>query len=403
MNENLKMIVIFNKLVINTGNYFKNNYFHLKSIINLAKSYQESNKRNSKDVKYLLKGLSKDVENSKKAKNILEEKKTIYLRRDNKFIILNDRELGNQYFKYISQIRFNQLKEIDISGNNINNIEPFKFMSLPFLEFLNLSNNEIKDLDPIENLDSKNLQYLFLHINNISNIEILEKVDFPKVKILRLEENNINKDDRSFQNLKNNFKEIIINPFEDRKKEFKKKYGIDISENITKIDLSDKKGGEEMLKYLFLILTYKTKNEIKELILRNNNIKDPSILNRINFTKLKILDLSVNRITNLDFLLDMKAKYLNQLFLDNNCINDIYPIANSNFQFLKVLSLNKNNFFYKEMDLESEYNELNELLNKTKNNNKNIEIQLVENDEKYYRELIEEIQNEINNELNETY
>ena len=53
-------------------------------------------------------------------------------------------KLDDQDFKYISQIRFNQLKEIEISENNITNIEPFNKMSLPFLEFLNLSHNKIQ-------------------------------------------------------------------------------------------------------------------------------------------------------------------------------------------------------------------------------------------------------------------
>ena len=160
-NEDLKNIVNFNKLVINTGNAFKKNYFHLKSIINLGKSFQESNKRDSKEIKYLLQGLSKDIAHSEKAKNALIAKNEISLKRKNSFLHLHDRELGDIGFNYISQIRFNQLKEIDISGNDIEDIEPFKLMSLPFLEFLNLSHNKIEKIEPIKDLDSKNLQYIF--------------------------------------------------------------------------------------------------------------------------------------------------------------------------------------------------------------------------------------------------
>ena len=133
---------------------------------------------------------------------------------------------------------------------------------------------------------------------------------------------------------------FIYKSMEDEIKEFKNKYCInDISEDNEKIDISNRKGGDEMLKYLFLIITYKSKNRIKVLKLRNNKIKDPSLLNRINFNELKILDLSLNEITNLKFVLDMKAKNLKYLYLEHNYLNSIYPLLNANFLNLELLYL----------------------------------------------------------------
>ena len=60
---------------MNIGKRFKNNYFHLKNIINLGESIKEENKRNSKDIKYLLSGLGKDIDNSIKAMEYFLDKK----------------------------------------------------------------------------------------------------------------------------------------------------------------------------------------------------------------------------------------------------------------------------------------------------------------------------------------
>ena len=390
-NEDLKIIVNFNELVMNTEKLFKNNYFHKKSIINLGKSYEDSNKRDSNEVKYLLKGLSMDsqkLENAKKKINITS------LNRKDKSIYLKDDILGDQVLKYMSQIRFNQLKEINISEKKITNLEPFNLMSLPFLEYLNLSHNNIERIEPISSLDSKNLKHIFLQNNNIRDIGTLLNADFPKVEILRIEENNINEQESSVNKLKKKYKKnnVIMKSFEKQKEEFEKNYK-KISEKDNKIDLSDLKGGEEMLKYLFLILTYKTENNLNELILRGNKIKDPSMLSRINLGQLKLLDLAVNKITNLDFLLDMNAENLETLYLDNNCINDINQIITVNFKNLRVLSLNENNFFDKDMEINDGCTELKR---KKEEEEKKIKIQLVKPDENYYKDLIDEYNKENN-------
>ena len=299
INKEIKKIIEFNKLVLNIGKRFKNNYFHLKNIINLGESIKEENKRNSKDFKYLFSGLSKDIQNSIKAidyfldkkqikkkkkgkikkkgkkkkkkivivlneneneksksddkeksyndgnddkekslekeeneennekdnnleseennekeneneDNVKEEDNTqnldfcpeqIQLHRNDKYIYLNEKELDDKDFKYISRIRFNQLIEIDISENNITNVEPLKKMNLPFLEFLNLGHNKIKKIEPIAKLKSKNLQYIFLQNNQIEDIETFLESEFPSLKILRVEDNNIIKENEKDENI----------------------------------------------------------------------------------------------------------------------------------------------------------------------------------------------------------
>jgi len=348
INKDLNNLVDFNETFLKYSENLKYNKYYLNSIINMGKSIKEGNERNSKDIKCLLSGLSKDIDNSLKSIDSLIDHKQILLKRNEKYLYLNNKELDDLDFKYISQIRFNQLKEIDISENNITNVEPFKKMSLPFLEFLNLSYNKINKIEPVTKLKSYKLQYIFLQRNNIEDIETFLESYFPSLKILRVEDNNINEEKEKIKESLNKIYNLycdrfIYKPIEEQIKEFKDKYEIEISGDSEDIDLCDRKGGNKMLKNLFLIITYKPKNKIKKLNLRNNDIKDPSILNIINFNKLEVLDLAVNYIENLEFLSNMKSKNLKYLYLDNNNYNDISPILNANLPKLEVLSLNEDN------------------------------------------------------------
>ena len=394
-NEEIKRIIEFNELVLNTGKKLPNNYFHIKSIINLGKSINEGKKRNSKDTKCFLHGLKNDLDNSKKIIKSFEQKNEkikLDIKAENISII--NKKLNDNDFKNLSHITFKQLIEIDISENQIINIAPFKTMSLPFLEFLNLGHNLIKNIEPIMELKSKNLQYIFLQNNKIEDIKPILDSDFKSLKILRVEDNIFNKKNNleeenniEKQNLlKNTIKKLpgifIYKPIEDQIKEFKDKYKLDdISGDNKKIDLYDRKGGDEMLKQLFLIITYKTENKINQLILRNNEIKDPSILNRIHFNKLRVLDLAVNKITNIKFLSHMKAKKLKKLYLDHNYLNSLYPLFSAKFPKLEILSLNGNNFNIDNFEENLEYKQmLKQKEEMERKNGYSMEIQLIELD-----------------------
>ena len=366
INKELNNLVEFNETILKYSENLKYKECYLKSIINMGKSIEEGNKRNSKDIKCLLSGLSKGIEKSIKSIDALGIDKGIHLQRNEKYLHLNNRELDDQDFKYISQIRFNQLKEIDISENNITNVEPFKKMNLPFLEFLNLSYNKINKIEPVTKLKSYKLQYIFLQRNNIEDLETFLESDFPYLKILRVEDNNINEENEKIKETLNKMNKkypgrFIYNPIEEQIKEFKDKYGIEISGDSEDIELCDLEGGDEMLKDLFLIITYKPKNKIKKLILRNIDIKDPSMLNKIKFNELELLDLSVNEIKDFEFLSNMKSKNLKYLYLDRNKFNDISPILRADLPNLEIISLNSEFF---EDDITSKFIELENKINK---------------------------------------
>ena len=384
INKELNNIVEFNETILKYSGFCKFNKEYLKSIINIGNSLQKGNERNSKDIKCLLKGLSRDLEIAKNSRTNLKNKKNIYLNGKEKFLHLNKRELDDQDFKKISQIKFNQLKEIDISENKITNVKPFKKMSLPFLEFLNLSYNQIQFIEPVTKLKSEKLQYIFLQNNKIEDMETFLESDFPSLKILRAEcyntDLNYEKDKKKIEETSKKINKkyperFIYTTIENQIKKFKEDYKYDISLDNENIELEDKNigDGDKMLKNLFLIITYKPINNIKKLILRNANINDPSILNRIKFHKLEILDLSVNKIENLEFLLDMKAQSLKYLYLDYNKIKEIYQILNSNFPNLELLSLNNNQL---ETDVMKSPKIYENLEKKTNKEGKKIEIQL---------------------------
>ena len=378
INDALQNIIEFNETILNKAEIFKNEDFYVNSIKNMGKSLEEAKDRNSKDIKCLFNGLSEGIKNSLKAIDELIEQKSIHLHRDDKYLQLNNQKLVDKDFKCISQISFNQLKEIDISENHIKNIQYFKKMSLPFLEFLNLSFNEIDKIEPITKLNSKNIKYIFLQNNEIEDIEAFLDSNYNNINILRVEnyntkfnsendENDINEEVKKRKEILNKIEKnysgrFIYTSFKKQIENFEKKYQYVISEDkeniINEIDLSDIKGGQEMLKALFLIITYKPRNNIKKLILRNNDIFDPSMLNKINFYKLQTLDLAVNEIKDLKFLLDMKAKNLKHLYLDNNEFSEIHQILKANLPSLEVLSLNENQFEEDNMEKTPEYKQL---------------------------------------------
>ena len=122
-------------------------------------------------------------------------------------------------------------------------------------------------------------------------------------------------------------------------KDFNKKYNLNIKDiNVEKIDLRWKKLGNDGLNDLCKIKF----NELKELILNNNNISDIKPLEKVKFDKLEILDLSQNKISDLSILKNVSFKGLRQLYLGYNNISDIIIFGKDIFPYLETLSLSDN-------------------------------------------------------------
>ena len=181
-NESLFNIMSYNKLISSTYKSYKENYFHMNSVINLGKFYKELDEMDLSELEWWSNKFKKArITNkiTKKKLNLNKKVKKLTLK-------LNDDS------KLLSKIMFNQLVLIDLSNKKIKNIEFLDNMYLPFLEYLDMSDNKIKDIKPIAELNCKNLIEICLQNNNIQDINPFNPLRFPKLKILRLEENQIN-------------------------------------------------------------------------------------------------------------------------------------------------------------------------------------------------------------------
>jgi Leucine-rich repeat (LRR) protein len=266
-------------------------------------------------------------------------------------LFLSKKTLNDENLKSISKIKFNNLKEINLSENNIENIDLLSNISLPYLELLNLSYNQIINIEPLGQINSRKLKYLFIQNNQIKDFQVFldYKSNFKLLDILRLEQNKIEEDSDKFQELEENYRDIVISSsyISDLKRKCKIAYDENDDTNEKEIQIENSGESDSILRYLFIIISHKNKNRITKLNLRSNKIVDPSLLNRIQFDSLEELDLSGNIIKSIDFIKGMKAKRLEHLYLDNNKINDLSPLKIYNFQDVfenLTITLKNNNF-----------------------------------------------------------
>jgi Leucine-rich repeat (LRR) protein len=266
---------------------------------------------------------------------------------------LRGRNLGDIGLQLLSKIQFTDLKDINVSNNSISNISALNDMVLPHLEFINMSENNITDVEPIAKLDSKNLKEIFLHRNRIKDFSPFLRSNFPALERLRIENNNFNKDLQEFKDLLEKYKGKIIYVAKTLD-EFNNKYKVEIDKEMKIISLNDLRAQDTLLQELYYILEPDIK--ILEISLRNNDIKNVSLISRIPYKSIRIIDLSMNKISNLEFILEMKSKNLRELYLNDNLLNDISCLIKiydpalhkdnekEKFPNLKVISL-KNNLF----------------------------------------------------------
>jgi hypothetical protein len=344
-NNQLKKLITFNNIIKQSYEKYNNNYLYLKSFKNICKSFENENIRDSNELKFLFTALNNEIEISKKAIDKINHEKEIKINREEECLLLRNKQLNNENIKCLSQIKFNQLIEIDLSENEITNIEPLFYLKLPFLELLDLSYNQIRNIECFGDIKMKQLKYLFIQNNQIEDIKVLVDPNFQTLEILRLENNNIDQNSQTFQDLINLYNvngKILIKDITDID-EIKTKYNIRFNEQNNEIEVGEGKNGELMLKNLFSIIT--PNSQIRKLNLTKNNIKNPSILNRIQFNSLKELNLSLNNIKSINFLKKMKAKELKIILLDFNKINDLSLLYKYEqyFGYLDVITFNNNN------------------------------------------------------------
>ena len=195
------------------------------------------------------------------------------------------RRLGDEAFKHLCELKFTNLKEMNISQIGLTNLKPLEKMKLDKLEVLNLSYNNTPDITPLSKVEMKELKYLDLSGMNISDINVLENVHFEKLERLYLGYNKISD----------------INVLE--KVNFK---------------------------------------ELKVLDFHNNNIIDIKVLENVQFEKLEILNFNANKIVDINILDNVKFKGLKELLLNENNISDVKKFNKVKFRKLEKLELYNN-------------------------------------------------------------
>ena len=143
--------------------------------------------------KYILQEIFEKIKNKRKL-NIIKYNKRVMIKLD---INKEDFEiyiaLKEFNFKYNTNIQDIDIKTLNLSGRNIRNEELKDLNKIKFKELkdLDLGGNNISDIKGLENVKFEKLEKLDLNNNEISDIKVLEKVKFDKLKLLDLSNNKI--------------------------------------------------------------------------------------------------------------------------------------------------------------------------------------------------------------------
>ena len=168
--------------------------------------------------------------------NELNSKFEIKLTGEELEINLNGKNVGNLDLKLLCSIYYKNLEKIDLSNNNISNLEEIKHLDSPNLKKLILKNNNIKSIEPLTNINSDNLKDIDLSYNKIENINPIGTImkNNKQLETINFENNNI----KNVEVLKKNtitisIKQINLNNNNIIKKDIEAIYNIIAMNNTT--------------------------------------------------------------------------------------------------------------------------------------------------------------------------
>ena len=231
--------------------------------------------------------------------------------------------------------------EIQIIRQNFYDLSKICNLELTGLKVLNLSENNINDINPLSTAKFENLESLILLKNKIDdkNIDYIKQFKFPKLKTLNFYYNyftnyKIFDEIKNFKNLEklyigsNRFNEKIENiDLKKTKYEFLKLKAIGLTNGVF---------SEKSIK---LISCFEFP-ELKELYLSGNNLKSLSFLEYLNCPKLEEIWLKDNNIK--DYNLIGKLENIKKINLDNNLIDNLEDLKQIKTKKLSIsLSNNK--------------------------------------------------------------
>ena len=225
-------------ILITTYEKNPSNEINLKNMENLFKSLNINNINNNKFDEKDNAILEQLELLEKKVLNYINVKFDLAITRQEIKLNLNGKNIGNIELELISGIEFKNLVELNISNNNISNIEPLKRMKSPNLKKIDISYNPIENIDAIKQMKAKieeinleNTNIIKKDIQDLKNI-IIHGIDLKNNKnkecILKYEINNVNnimeklkEKDKSIMTILNDIEELekkLLTNFDENKK-----------------------------------------------------------------------------------------------------------------------------------------------------------------------------------------
>ena len=189
--KSLRVMLKINNILLNTYKKHPENYYNNKNITNVANSIinGSKSKKDGKDSNVRMKKIERVL------LGIINSKLGTNLNGNETNIDLSNKSIGNNEFRLLSCISFNNLGELDLQNNKISDIDTLTVFNAPKLKKLDLSSNQITNVNCFKSAAQgfPNLEILLLDSNRINNVNMLNEKLFPKIKQISSNNNSFNK------------------------------------------------------------------------------------------------------------------------------------------------------------------------------------------------------------------
>ena len=261
---------------------------------------------------------------------------------------LSYKNIDDKTLNLFTGLKLENIEELNLSHNNISNVKILKNFNLKKLKKLELSFNKINKIkDPVKNINkiinNKKIE-INLDKNNLIQKDIKEIQDF----IMNDETNKNNLSEYEYLSIDDMKKQKIekllskLKSLEQKVLSYFNLTGKEIYINLTNSNFNDNK--------LELLSGVEFKN-LEELNLSHNKITN--ILPIKNFKKLKKLNISFNKINNIKSLEEISKnnKGIKEINLRNNEIRDVDILKLDIFPYISKINLENNkNLIQKDID-----------------------------------------------------
>ncbi|CAB3251074.1 unnamed protein product [Arctia plantaginis] len=241
-------------------------------------------------------------------------------------------EISSRYVANLDERAIDIHTEIDLSKNTIESVEYNAFQSLIRVEYLDLSENKIKDF-VVNSKELVYIKYLNLSSNHISHLyfESFSKMD----NLQNLDLSNNRLDFIPAMTFYRNSNLKVVNMTKNALEKLDSIQIVMFHPQGGVLDLSNNTISE-------LKVPFGEGIRLTTLILRSNNISNPSLIDLRLQTDLKVLDMSINKIEKLNISSLLLPISLENLDLSFNKINEIGPSSFHRLERLKFLRLGHN-------------------------------------------------------------